>query len=65
MQRPTSLTNQRIGFSIEPCGRHLATGGTDGCVRVSADSCLCSPSVHPGMCREWTDAMDRWDGYAS
>lgn len=35
MQRPTSSTNQRIGFSIEPCGRHLATGGCDGCVRVS------------------------------
>lgn len=34
MQRPTSSTNQRIGFSIESCGRHLATGGCDGCVRV-------------------------------
>ena len=26
MQRETRSTNQRIQFSIEPCGRHLATG---------------------------------------
>jgi hypothetical protein len=34
MARCTSATNQSIGFSIEPCGRHLATGGCDGAVRV-------------------------------
>ncbi|WIA17918.1 hypothetical protein OEZ85_009412 [Tetradesmus obliquus] len=34
MSRCTSSTNQRIAFSIEPCGRHLATGGCDGAVRV-------------------------------
>lgn len=38
MQRPTGTTNQRIGFSIEACGRHLATGGSDGCVRVGPHS---------------------------
>ena len=27
-------TNQRIGFDVDPCGRYLATGGTDGFVRV-------------------------------
>ena len=26
MQRDTRHTNQRVQFSIEPCGRHLATG---------------------------------------
>lgn len=35
LQRATACTNQRVGFSIEACGRHLATGGCDGCVRVS------------------------------
>ncbi|KAF8062083.1 APY2 [Scenedesmus sp. PABB004] len=34
LSRATAATNQRIGFSIEPCGRHLATGGCDGAVRV-------------------------------
>lgn len=27
-------TNQRMAFDIEPGGRHLAVGGTDGCVRA-------------------------------
>ena len=27
LQRDTASTNQRIYFDIEPCGRHLATGG--------------------------------------
>ncbi len=35
LQRDTASTNQRIGFDIEPCGRHLATGGCDGRVLVS------------------------------
>jgi hypothetical protein len=26
IRRETRTTNQRIQFSIEPCGRHLATG---------------------------------------
>lgn len=36
--RDTGGTNQRIQFDIDPTGRHLATGGCDGCVRVSMDS---------------------------
>ena len=36
LQRETATTNQRIQFDIEPCGRHLATGGCDGAVRVGA-----------------------------
>ena len=27
LKRDTGATNQRIAFDIEPCGRHLATGG--------------------------------------
>ncbi|GLC72449.1 hypothetical protein PLESTF_001248900 [Pleodorina starrii] len=34
MERDTGRTNQRIQFDIEPCGRHLITGGCDGAVRV-------------------------------
>ncbi len=34
LQRNSSDTNQRIGFSIEPSGRTLATGGCDGRVLV-------------------------------
>lgn len=34
LQRDTAATNQRIQFDIEPSGRHLATGGADGRVRV-------------------------------
>lgn len=34
LERDTSSTNQRIQFDIEPCGRHLATGGCGGCVKV-------------------------------
>lgn len=34
MERDTKGTNQRIAFDIEPCGRHLATGGEDGYVRI-------------------------------
>lgn len=30
IQRATGTTNQRIQFSIEPCGRHLATGAQHG-----------------------------------
>lgn len=41
LPRCTGSTNQRIGFSIEPCGRHLATGGCDGAVRVSAETLCC------------------------
>ncbi|KAG2425914.1 hypothetical protein HYH02_014913 [Chlamydomonas schloesseri] len=32
MERPTGHTNQRVQFDIEPAGRHLVTGGCDGCV---------------------------------
>eukprot|EP00967_Tisochrysis_lutea_P113869 scaffold181039_cov15-Tisochrysis_lutea.AAC.1 len=34
LQRDTKSTNQRISFSIEPCGRHLLTGGCSGAVRT-------------------------------
>ncbi|PRW60676.1 telomerase Cajal body 1 [Chlorella sorokiniana] len=34
MQRPSRGTNQRMFFDVEPCGRHLATGGEDGVVRL-------------------------------
>ncbi|GAX77396.1 hypothetical protein CEUSTIGMA_g4842.t1 [Chlamydomonas eustigma] len=34
MQRGTAKTNQRIQFDVEPCGRHVATGGCNGCVKV-------------------------------
>ena len=32
--RASEDSNQRIGFDIEPCGRHLVSGGTDGCLRA-------------------------------
>ncbi len=34
LRRAGEGTNQRIGFDIEPSGRHLASGGSDGVVRV-------------------------------
>ncbi|GIL92819.1 hypothetical protein Vretimale_19220 [Volvox reticuliferus] len=34
MQRDTAKTNQRIQFDIEPCGKHLITGGCDGAVTI-------------------------------
>ena len=34
LHRKSATTNQKISFSIEPCGRHLASGGEDGCVKV-------------------------------
>ena len=34
LQRDVHTTNQRIYFDIEPWGRHLASGGEDGFVRV-------------------------------
>lgn len=34
LPRVSGTTNQRMYFDIEPCGRHLATGGEDGAVRV-------------------------------
>jgi len=34
LERQSKGTNQRIGFSIEPCGRHLASGGEDGWIGV-------------------------------
>eukprot|EP00850_Spirogloea_muscicola_P014046 SM000098S25126 [mRNA] locus=s98:339039:343820:- [translate_table: standard] len=34
MHRAAEGTNQRIAFDIEPCGRHLATGGQHGEVRI-------------------------------
>ncbi|EFJ43030.1 hypothetical protein VOLCADRAFT_106969 [Volvox carteri f. nagariensis] len=30
LQRDTAKTNQRVQFDIEPCGKHLITGGCDG-----------------------------------
>jgi WD40 repeat protein len=34
MRRASDKTNQRIGFDVEFSGRHLVTGGTDGCLRA-------------------------------
>ncbi|GFR41503.1 hypothetical protein Agub_g2197, partial [Astrephomene gubernaculifera] len=34
LQRDTARTNQRIQFDIEPCGKHLITGGCNGTVEV-------------------------------
>jgi WD40 repeat protein len=34
LYRSSDTTNQRIHFDIEPCGRHLATGGQDGMVHI-------------------------------
>ncbi|KAK9831400.1 hypothetical protein WJX81_001243 [Elliptochloris bilobata] len=34
LPRASGTTNQRIAFDIEPCGRHLVTGGENGCMRV-------------------------------
>ncbi|CAH8275852.1 unnamed protein product [Arabidopsis lyrata] len=34
LYRATENTNQRVFFDIEPCGRHLATGGQDGLVHM-------------------------------
>lgn len=34
MYRSSENTNQRIAFDIEPCGRHLGTGGEDGMVHI-------------------------------
>jgi hypothetical protein len=36
MRRDAAATNQRLGFSIDPSNRHLASGGADGAVRVRA-----------------------------
>ena len=40
MERDSGATNQRIQFDIEPCGRHILTGGADGCVRVGLNFVL-------------------------
>ncbi|KAF6163304.1 hypothetical protein GIB67_025168 [Kingdonia uniflora] len=34
LYRSSEYTNQRILFDIEPCGRHLGTGGQDGQVHI-------------------------------
>lgn len=34
LERQAIDTNQRIYFDIEPCGRHLASGGQDGYIRA-------------------------------
>ncbi|VVB12195.1 unnamed protein product [Arabis nemorensis] len=34
LYRATENTNQRVFFDIEPCGRHLGTGGQDGLVHM-------------------------------
>jgi telomerase Cajal body protein 1 len=55
-------SNQRIAFDIEPCGRHLVAGGTDGSLRmydltdgslkmewVAAKATVGGVSIHPGL----------------
>ncbi|CAN6986617.1 unnamed protein product [Brassica rapa subsp. trilocularis] len=34
LYRATENTNQRVFFDIDPCGRHLGTGGQDGLVHM-------------------------------
>ncbi|KAF7047757.1 hypothetical protein CFC21_056640 [Triticum aestivum] len=34
LYRSCDTTNQRVQFDIEPCGKHLATGGQDGMVHI-------------------------------
>ena len=34
MRRNSSSTNQKIGFDVEPSGRHLVSGGCDGVLRA-------------------------------
>ena len=34
MPRVSGSTNQKIGFDLEPCGRHMVSGGTDGVLRA-------------------------------
>ncbi|XP_037427222.1 telomerase Cajal body protein 1-like [Triticum dicoccoides] len=34
LYRSCDTTNQRVQFDIEPCGKHLATGGQDGVVHI-------------------------------
>ena len=34
LERASGGTNQRMTFDVEPCGRHLATGGEDGLLRT-------------------------------
>ena len=34
MRRVSGSTNQKIGFDVEPCGRHMVSGGTDGVLRA-------------------------------
>ena len=33
-RRVSGSTNQKIGFDVEPCGRHMVSGGTDGVLRA-------------------------------
>ncbi|XP_044955068.1 uncharacterized protein LOC123405458 [Hordeum vulgare subsp. vulgare] len=34
LYRSCDTTNERVQFDIEPCGKHLATGGQDGMVHI-------------------------------
>ncbi|KAI4977966.1 hypothetical protein ZWY2020_014520 [Hordeum vulgare] len=34
LYKSCDTTNQRVQFDIEPCGKHLATGGQDGMVHI-------------------------------
>lgn len=56
----SAATNQRLAFSIEPCGRHLAIGGCRGCLswydlvdgalvatHALAEDTIAGVSVHP------------------
>lgn len=42
LQRPSATTNQRMAFDVEPCGRHLATGGPTGAAPSMMLCRLCS-----------------------
>lgn len=55
MTRATTDSNQRIGFDIEPVGRHLISGGTDGHVRVY-------DLTDGSQCAAWPVATDTVNG---
>jgi telomerase Cajal body protein 1 len=57
LQRPSRHTNQRIYFDIEPCGRHLATGGEDGSVHVF-DLRDGSPRAHFQAAEDTVNGLD-------
>ncbi|MQL80128.1 hypothetical protein Taro_012544 [Colocasia esculenta] len=72
LYRSSESTNQRISFDIEPCGRHLGTGGQDGLVHLydlqtgqwvsgfqAAHDTINGFSFHPSLCLAVTSSGNR------